>query len=130
MSHAVAITIQALLADGGVAYVVGSRIWPGKAQQGTTDPHIVVTRISEDEPILLNGSSCITTSRVRIDCRAETYTQAASLGEDVKTALRDMVGETILTKTVSFSKGISDVDGYSDNPELHHRTMDFYVEWR
>jgi hypothetical protein len=130
MSNAVAITIQALLADGGVSYVVGDRIWPNKAQQGNSDPHIVVSLISEDEPVLLEGSSCITTSRVRIDCRASTSTQAMSLGEDVKTALRDKVGVTILSKTVSFMKGVSDTTGYSDDPDIEHRTLDFYVEWR
>lgn len=128
---AVAITIQALLADATVTALVGERIDPIKPSQESAESCIVVNQVAEsDHPIFSGPQSGFYQSRVQIDCRSNTATKALALGDAVRDALQNIVRQTFASGEATFFKEGVDITGEMDEADLYMRSMDFYVYWR
>lgn len=87
MSAGVAVR-QRLLANAAVAELVVDRVYPQRAEQGCQRPFIVYRVIDEvDENAMDSGADELVTARVQVDCYADKYLDAQSLGLAVKVAL-------------------------------------------
>jgi len=127
---AIAISIQALLADDSVAELVGDAVHPVKAPQGSATC-IVLHQISEvDAPMLTGPQAGFYRSRVQVDCRARTATAALALGEAVKAALGSLVRASIAGCEATFTMAGVDGTDALDDASLYRRHIDFYCHWR
>lgn len=125
MSNGLFIAIQALLGDINVTGVVGQRIYPVEAPQGAEPPNIVVHMIAEPVDPLLCEDAPVT--RVQIDCRGASATEAVTLGETVKTALSLVVNQTVAGRRATFSKEGSDATGKKDHSDHIVRSIDYNI---
>jgi hypothetical protein len=124
---AVAVTIQALLANPAVTQLVTNRVWPSLAPQDAPTPNIIVHRISESDDLLLRGHAQFPLARISVECRGTTFRAADGLGEAVDAALKPLHRESLSGQSVSFSKQGTDVSGFADDSKIHTRILDFYV---
>lgn len=127
---AVFLTIRGLLANGTVNAVVSDRVQPHPIKQGTGLPAIAVAMSSEEEELLLSGSSRYPQATVQVHCIATTATSAISLGEKVKGALRDLYFSDSPPIGASFTKDAVDFTDYADDLSTFRRVMSFSVRWR
>lgn len=79
--------IDYLLADAGVAALVGPRIRPGFLAQGEGTPALVVNKISGAPMVTMGGPAGLAEARMQVDCYAATWLQAEALADAVKAAL-------------------------------------------
>jgi hypothetical protein len=99
----------------GTAALVGLRIYPRRAPQGATFPHLVYNRVSGARVTNLDGDS-IENPRIQLDCWAESYNGAKSLAAQVEAAMRGM--KTVLS---------GDRDDSDDEAGLYNVSMDYSV---
>ena len=79
--------IAKLLADPGIAALVGTRIYPGVRPQAGPLPAIVFNLISATPSYSDDGEDGIAEKRVQIDCWGVTYTDAKKTARAVTAAL-------------------------------------------
>jgi uncharacterized protein DUF3168 len=79
--------IAKLLADAGVAALVGTRVHPGARPQASTLPAIVCNAISANPSYSDDGEDGIAEARVQLDCWGATYSSAKTTARAVKAAL-------------------------------------------
>lgn len=84
--------IAKLLADGNVAALAGSRIFPGMRPQAAQLPAIVCNMISSNPSYSDDGEDGIAESRMQIDCWGATYSAAKLLARAVKSSLSAFSG--------------------------------------
>lgn len=124
--------IAKLLADGGVAALVSTRVFPGRRPQASPLPAIVLHTIS-GEPIYTDqGEAGLASARVQFDCWGETYASAKGVARAVKSALSAFVGQAggvtfqniLVDAERDFSEGGSDAAEY-----LYRTNLDLIVWW-
>ena len=93
--------IARLLADAGVAAIVGTRVFPGMRPQGSALPAAVLNRISGGPLYADDGEVGLEQARIQIDCWADTYTAAKKLARAVTACLSAFDG-TVGTTTFEF----------------------------
>jgi hypothetical protein len=93
--------IARLLADSGVAAIVGTRVFPGSRPQGSALPAAVLNRISGGPLYADDGEVGLEQGRIQVDCWAETYTAAKTLARAVTAAL-SAFDSTVGTTTFEF----------------------------
>ncbi|TAN01737.1 MAG: DUF3168 domain-containing protein [Rhizobiaceae bacterium] len=76
-----------LLADQSVAAVISNRLWPLELPENGTLPAIVLTPVDESDDFHLGGQNRYPLARVVVDCIADSFPAADSLGDTVKDAL-------------------------------------------
>lgn len=123
-------TIRALLSKSAVTAVVSTRVQPLPLKQGTLLPAIAVAMSSEAEELLLSGSAQYPVASIQVHCIATTATAVVSLGETVKTALRDVYFSDSPPVGASFVKDSLDFTDYADDLSSFRRVMSFDVRWR
>lgn len=113
----------ALSADAGVTALVGTRIYPVRAEQETLRPYIVLTTVSLDTDETLTGTvaTSLKPARIQVDAYAETYKGAHALADAIDAAIGD-----IARPEMSIVKG-AEQDLYDDETELRRVSMDFFV---
>ena len=79
--------IARLLADSGVAAIVGTRVFPGSRPQNAALPSAVLNRISGGPLYADDGEVGLEQGRIQVDCWAETYTGAKLLARAVTACL-------------------------------------------
>ena len=84
--------IVKLLGDGGVAAIVGTRVFPGSRPQASALPAIVLNRISGGPDYADDGEVGLEQGRIQIDCWAETYSGAKLLARAVTASLSAFEG--------------------------------------
>ena len=84
--------IARLLADSGVAAVVGTRVFPGARPQASALPAIVLNRISGGPEYADDGEVGLEQGRIQIDCWAATYSEAKLLARAVTACLSAFEG--------------------------------------
>jgi len=119
-------TISRLLNDAGVAAVFGSRIHVGTADQGTSNPYVVINITYALGSYSMSGEDDFTEASIQVD----GYTSRASERAQGAVALRRALGGA--SGTVSgvpiqgcFFKGRSDT--YDDKDKLYRASLDFDV---
>ena len=96
MNIAIAAVREALLANSAVAELVDERITPikrGRAERGEA-PNITIAIASSPPVRTLDGNAGGATTRLTLDCRAESYATAVQLAGTVRAALDDLHGTT------------------------------------
>lgn len=86
-----------LLADAGVAGLVGSRVVWGERAQGSGYPAVVLSRISGSPYGAVSGPSDLTLTRIQVDCYDLTLGGAVAVERAVVACLdgyRGVSGET------------------------------------
>lgn len=79
--------VAELLADAGVAAIVGTRVHPGAVPQNGSLPAIVYQRISSIRDVDMSGPQSFTQVRIQVDCWHTSYAGAKSLADAVRSAL-------------------------------------------
>lgn len=135
MANALEIIVSILLDDAGVAALVGNRIYPLLAPQNSVMPNIVITQISDNDPLHLGGASQLPESRVSVVSRGQTVTEMMNIADAVRAALRDIIHETVgsspvLSSDVCVYKTAVDITATFDNPTVYEQSVDYMVRWR
>lgn len=86
--------IAVLLADSGVAALVGTRVQPVSRPQSDTFPAVTVTRISGGPEYADDGEVGLEDGRIQIDCHGLTYTDAKGLAVAVRNCLSALIDTT------------------------------------
>lgn len=73
----------------------GRRYWVRKPQTEPARPYVVLNRIDGIRDYHLRGASGYVSSRVQIDCYADTYTATKAIGRDVISVLSGYSGGDI-----------------------------------
>jgi len=129
MISAVAMAVQALLDDAGVAALVATRIAPDPLPQTTTLPALSISLVDEVEERLLGGMSGYPLAVVHVSCLAATMTAALSLGETVKAAFANLQFAHG-GKTADFRKQGPDFTDWSEDQKIFRRVIGFEIRWR
>lgn len=79
--------ISKLLADSGIAALVGNRVFPGSRPQASALPCIVMNRISGAPVYADDGEIGIEQARMQLDCWGQTFTSAKQVSRAVRGAL-------------------------------------------
>lgn len=135
MANSLDIITEILLADAGVVALVGNRIYPLMSPQNSALPNIVVTQVSDNDPMHLAGAARLPESRVSVVSRGATATQMMNVADAVKVALRDIIHETVggsppLSTDVCVYKTAVDITSVFDDPISYEQSVDYMVRWR
>jgi hypothetical protein len=120
-----------LLADAGVAAVVGTRVAWGYRPQGSPLPAVVLHIVGGTKAYHLSGESGPLQPRVQVNCLAESYLSALGVCRSVAAALSGYagtVGGTYFQGILQDSepRDLSDPDGATEE-RIFGLTVDFIV---
>ena len=117
----------ALLADGTVSGLVGTRVYPEVMPHDVTYPAISYQRVSTVRTQFLTGVDDFTQVRLQVDCWASSYADAKSLANAVKSAIDGV--RALDTETVyhCFMDSMSDLSNFEGDREDRRVSMDFIV---
>ena len=120
--------IAILLANAGVAALVGARVYPGVRPQGASLPAVIFNRISGQPGYTMDGPDGSSESRVQVDAYAGSYGATKALARAARLALSGLSGvHHGVTFQGVFMEGAR--DGFEgESPERIFRvSMDFTV---
>lgn len=133
-----AIAVQAALAESVITQLVADRVYPIYAPQNAGLPHIIVHKIAEQEPYMLDGATSWPSSRVSYEVVSSgNPAEADRICQVVNDALKVIFRATYTSGVeVTFTKeGTDETD--SGNETLPsgfsigaRRIIDFYIRWR
>ena len=109
-----------LIADAGVAALVGTRVYPGLLPQKPTYEAITYERVSNTGQ---DGSSNRKQSRWQINCWGATYAEAHVLANAVKAALEEW-HDVDHTPGIERARVVNEIDDYDDNVEVYRVIVD------
>jgi hypothetical protein len=118
-----------LLADTGVAALVGTRVNFGAHPQGQPLPALVLQTISDQEDFSMQGPSGLLEGRVQVDCYADTYGGSKLLSRATRSALNGYRGGGFLLVT-QVSARDSREGGSNEATRPYRVSMDFLTHWR
>ena len=76
-----------LLTYPGLVGLIGDRVWPVEAPQGTKDAHCIYEQVSGGRRYSHSGYSNLQRPRLQVSCYADTYEMAKNIADHVTTAL-------------------------------------------
>ena len=118
-----------LLADSGVAALVGDRVsWAARPRAGAL-PAIALHMISAERQYALGGSSGLVRSRVQADCWGLTYAAATKVARAVLadlSGLRDAAMRVQGTFAVD-ERDLVDEEGSGASEILYRVSLDFMI---
>lgn len=110
-----------------LATVAPRRFWSRAPQKpAPARPYVVLSRISGVRGYHNQGTDGLVTSRVQIDCLADTYISAHNTGNAVISALSGYRGGTIQAVFIDSQRDLTGIDG-SDPNELFRTSIDVIV---
>ena len=85
--------VALLSTEATITAICGTRVYVTKAPQKAVFPYVIITQMSSQENVSLDGAS----GKLRfitfdIDCKSKTSVQAESLGNAVRTFIQDYTG--------------------------------------
>jgi hypothetical protein len=83
--------LYSLLSGNSPQTQAAGRIYP-RLPQGVTFPAIIYTRITTDRTQSLNANVGVTEATMVVDCIAESYSEAKTLADEVRTILHGYSG--------------------------------------
>jgi hypothetical protein len=109
-----------LLGDAAMVAIIGDKVHPEPAPQGTVPPFVVV-RVIADTPLNdLNGNtSGVTNALVQVDAYATTDKATRDLAATIHTVLAGRTDPTLLSSRMGRR------DNYDDEAALHCVSSDF-----
>lgn len=108
--------------------LVGNRIYPTKAPQGTNTPHVIYDLLGGADVAGHDGWESLRTGRISYTCLAPTYGAAKAVAEAVRLALTGFRG-VLSGLTVSMPQAYEDADLYDDLLGLYLVVVDFEMHW-
>jgi hypothetical protein len=109
--------------------IVQARIGWVLITQGSPPPYVVMTRVSGSRDTTFSGPSGLVSSRVQVDCYAETYISAKAVARAVEARLSGFKGELGPTFFdgifLDAERDLFDADGGTDR--LHRVSLDFLI---
>lgn len=121
------VLVKELLANAGVATLVGTRIHPQVAPQGTAQPYVTYEMASSNPQHDHSGAAGLWAVRLSYLCHAQTYAGAKAVAAAIRSALDGRRG-TIQGEAV---KGILESEeadaGWDEVTRLHVIAIDFLV---
>lgn len=121
-----------LLADAGIAAVVGTRVYPIKIPQGVNAASIVYTRISGAGDYHMAGPSGLAMPRYQLDSWAPTADAATALANLIKdriSGFRGVMGTGPIAVTVQGAFLLDEREDYDDTPKLHRMSRDYAIDF-
>ncbi|MCK9583186.1 MAG: hypothetical protein M0Q46_06220 [Endomicrobiales bacterium] len=109
--------------------LVGTRIEPVVASQGTIRPNLVYFKIGDDRKFSLDGFSKLSATRLQLSCFADLYeTNGSVIGAknvaiQVIAAMEAWTGASGIQAVYS----IGERDLFETETEIHHIPLDFIV---
>lgn len=101
-----------LAADGRVAGIVGTRIYPGTIPQDQTLEAIAYQRVPDEGPIMTHaGPLGVEKARIQVTCQAEKYSEAKALAQAVKVCLQGFHGPMAGGVNIFYCRVTADLDG-------------------
>jgi hypothetical protein len=117
------------MAAPGVSSLATNRVNWVSHPQGTSLPAIVLTTVSDGEPITLGGMTGLMQSRFQVDCYADAYKDASDLATSVRAHLSGYrAGGFRLIEYVTTRDGREGGTNEADRP--FRVSMDFLAHWR
>lgn len=117
--------MEEALTDLLAAVAGGRRHWV-RAPQTAVRPFLVLNRIDGQPNYHMQGSSGFVSSRVQIDCYADTYTAATAAARSVKTLLSGYKGGTIQGIFIESERNLPAADA-GDVNSLFRTSIDITV---
>jgi len=117
-----------LLADAGIAAIVGTRVYPIKIPQGVKVASIVYFRVSGPGDYSMDGPSGLARHRLQLDSWAPTADAATALANLVKDRIDGYSGVMGSGGAAVNVQGVFQTDlreDYDDDVELHRCGRDF-----
>lgn len=111
-----------LIADPGLAALIGDRLYPAGGQQAETLPYITYFTVSRESVHHAGGASDLYGPRVQFDCCGATRLQAVETERALRRALD---GQRFGRIQGAFARNA--IDLYDDAPELYRRSVDFHI---
>ena len=118
-----------LSADSDVTDDVSTRIFPNVAPPKTTFPFIVYDVTSDEPTDYKQGVSSLDTNSVMVSVYAETYTKAADVATNVRTALDRTSGtySVVVVQSIKFDGYNDSFDEDSGGRGIYRKALDFNV---
>ncbi len=121
-----------LLADTGIAAVVGTRVYPIKIPQGVNAASIVYTRISGRGIYHMGGPSGLAMPRYQVEAwapKADDATTLANLIKDRIDGFRGVMGAGAEAVTVQGVFLLDEREDYDDTAKLHRMSRDYAIDF-
>ncbi|WP_075216081.1 DUF3168 domain-containing protein [Mongoliimonas terrestris] len=120
-----------LLADDGVAALVGSRVQWVLRPQASALPAIVLHRIDGDRDYTMGGPSGLVASRVQVDCWGETFLAAKQAARAVLARMQSVRG---INGDIAFQAAFAESErgeytALVDAGERLYRVSTDYIIW-
>lgn len=118
-----------LKANGGVAALVGTRVYPLILPQEATYPALAYMVVSDDRPQSHSGPTGLATPRIQIDCWGATYGATKLLERAVRLALEGYVGAmgSVTVRGVFLDTA---QDLFDEEAQKYRVRMDFFISYR
>lgn len=81
-----------ITSDGAVAGLVGNRVYWGAIEQTAANPCVRLTLISGAPVYASKGAAGLTSSRVQVDVRADSYAAARAVADAVEAVINGFSG--------------------------------------
>ena len=119
----------ALLADGTVAGLIGTRAYYKLLPQDPTYPALTLEQISGDPLNTVNSVPALSWARIRVNAWGKTYAAADALGIAVEDALN---GETFSLTGLEIGSIVADGmrDFYEPQVSAHYMTQDYRIYYK
>lgn len=121
-ANASTILRAALVADGGVTALIGTRIYPNEAGRTASLPYAVYQTVTRDNQDNFTATPTLWFSTVQLDLYAATYAGVIALKQACEVALQGA--------KPTGSAGIvllNEQDGFSDDTKIHRVIQDWRV---
>lgn len=113
----------------GLSSLVSSRIYPNTLPQNPTLPALTFRRVSTVPFSAMSNDTGVTRCRLQVDVWARKYSDLDAVGDQVRQALQRWRNTGAGTEVLS-SFYLNAVDLYEPENEIHHRAMDFEIDYR
>jgi hypothetical protein len=117
-----------LLSGNSPQTTAASRIYP-RLPQGVTFPAIMYTRLSTNRNHAIDGTVGVTEALIAVDCIAESYSEAKTLADEVRSILHGYRGawSTLSCRLTSLTNESEDSE--QDGDRVTHWVTQTYRIW-
>jgi hypothetical protein len=118
-----------IIGDSAVNAMVGDRVYPLLLPQQPTLPAIAYQRISSSHVHSHSGVSGYCTARVQFACYAQSFAEAASLGDKLRAAIDAWAGVQGATSFAGILL-LDERDAFEEEALSFRKDLDFEVQYQ
>jgi hypothetical protein len=122
-----------LISKTAITALVATRIYPLIAPEGAAYPFLIYQRISTQHEHNMAGSSGLATATVQLDAYSDTYAEAKSIGNAIRTALdgyRGSMGGTFVSRChIGDERDLLDITNVADEFGSFRWSADFKIAY-